>query len=237
MAIGRSIYYKERSWNDFHIYSSKVLTGGVKIIQPSVYHEHRGEISTTYHSDYYDRLIPVEERERGVQFKHDRYSKSEEGVLRGLHYDDKTWKMVSCLHGKIYLVVLDVRGGNTTQNPQYGSWETYILSPSTQTQVLIPPGFANGHYVMEKNSIFYYKLAYKGEFNDVDKQQTIKWNDFLEFPLILKFLLICSILFQGLLHMIEPQTRACQVFLVGRPTLPNRSIQNSDILLPVLEVN
>ena len=60
----RSIYYKERSWNDFHIYSSKVLTGGVKIIQPSVYHEHRGEISTTYHSDYYDRLIPIEEREK-----------------------------------------------------------------------------------------------------------------------------------------------------------------------------
>ena len=64
MAIGRSIYYKERSWNDFHIYSSKILTGGVKIIQPSVYHEQRGEISTTYHSDYYDRLIPVEEREK-----------------------------------------------------------------------------------------------------------------------------------------------------------------------------
>ena len=74
------------------------------------------------------------------------------------------------------MVVLDVRGGNTTQNPQYGSWETYILSPSTQTQVLIPPGFANGHYVMEKNSIFYYKLAYDGEFVDVDKQKTIKWN-------------------------------------------------------------
>ena len=39
MAVNRSIYYKERSWNDIHIYSSKVLTGGVKIIQPSVYHE------------------------------------------------------------------------------------------------------------------------------------------------------------------------------------------------------
>ena len=176
MAIGRSIYYKERSWNDFHIYSSEVLTGGVKIIQPSVYHEQRGEISTTYHADYYDRLIPIEERKKGVEFKHDRYSKSHEGVLRGLHYDDKTWKLVSCLHGKIYLVVLDVREGNTTRNPQYGSWETYILSPSTQTQVLIPPGFANGHYVMEKDSIFQYKLAYQGEFNDVDKQETIKWD-------------------------------------------------------------
>ena len=39
--------------------------------------------------------------------------------------------------GKIYLVVLDVREGNINRNPQYGSWETYILSPSTQTQVLI----------------------------------------------------------------------------------------------------
>ena len=52
--------------------------------------------------------------------------------------------------------------------------ETYILSQKTQTQVLIPPGFANGHYVMEKNSMFSYKMAYKGEFNDVDKQETIK---------------------------------------------------------------
>ena len=43
--------------------------------------------------------------------------------------------------GKIYLVVLDVREGNINRNPQYGSWETYILSPSTQTQVLIPSGF------------------------------------------------------------------------------------------------
>ena len=97
MLIGYSIYYKERSWNDFHFYSSEILTGGVKIVQPSTYHEPRGEISTTYHSDYYDRLLSVQERNEGVEFKHDRYSKSEEGVLRGLHYDDKTWKLVSCL--------------------------------------------------------------------------------------------------------------------------------------------
>ena len=73
----RSIFYKERDWNDFHFYNSEVL-GGVKIIQPSVYHELRGEISTTYHSDYYDRLLPAKERTEGLQFKHDRFSKSEE---------------------------------------------------------------------------------------------------------------------------------------------------------------
>jgi dTDP-4-dehydrorhamnose 3,5-epimerase len=176
-AQNRSIFYKERSWNDIHIYNSKVLTGGVKIIQPAVYHELRGEISTLYHSDYYDRLLPTSERENGVVFKHDRYSKSHEGVLRGMHYDDKTWKLVSCIHGKMYLVVLDIRGGSRTSNPQYGSWETYIISPQTQTQVLIPPGFANGHYVMEDNSVFYYKLAYSGEYNDVENQGTVYWND------------------------------------------------------------
>lgn len=175
MAKGRSIFYKERDWNDFHFYHGTVLNQ-VKIIQPSVYYESRGSISTTYHSDYYDRILPAADRNDGLQFKHDRYSKSEEGVLRGLHYDDKTWKLVSCIHGKIYLAVLDLRGGSINTNPTYGKSETFILSPETGTQVLIPPMFANGHYVMKDDSIFSYKMAYKGEFNDVDAQHTIKWD-------------------------------------------------------------
>jgi dTDP-4-dehydrorhamnose 3,5-epimerase len=172
MALNRSIFYKERPWNDFHYYNGSVLHE-VKVVQPSVYHEYRGSISTTYHSDYYDRLLPANERNDGLEFKHDRYSKSKLGVLRGLHYDEKTWKLVSCLHGKIYLVVLDVREHSTT----YGKWESFIISPETQTQVLIPPMFANGHYIMEDESLFHYKMAYQGEYNDETKQKTIVFND------------------------------------------------------------
>jgi dTDP-4-dehydrorhamnose 3,5-epimerase len=172
MALNRSIFYKERDWNDFHYYNGGVLHE-LKIVQPSIYHEYRGSISTTYHSDYYDRLLPANERNEGLEFKHDRYSKSKFAVLRGLHYDKKTWKLVSCLHGKIYLVVLDVRPQSTT----YGKWESFIISPETQTQVLIPPMFANGHFVMEDDSIFHYKMAYKGEYNDETKQKTIVFND------------------------------------------------------------
>lgn len=171
MALNRSIFYKQRDWNDFHFYHGTKLPQ-VKVIQPSVYYEQRGSISTTYHSDYYDRILPVGERNEGLEFKHDRFSKSRQNVLRGLHYDEKTWKMVNCIHGKIYLVVLDLR----PKQPNYGKWESFILSPETATQVLIPPMFANGHYVFEDDSIFSYKMAYKGEFNDVDKQKTIKWN-------------------------------------------------------------
>lgn len=172
MALNRSIFYKERSWNDFHFYNGSVLND-IKIVQPSTYHEYRGSISTTYHSDYYDRLLPANERNEGLQFKHDRYSKSKFAVLRGLHYDDKTWKLVSCLHGKIYLVVLDVRPHSLT----YGKWESFIISPETGTQVLVPPMFANGHFVMEDDSIFHYKMAYVGEYNDENKQKTILFND------------------------------------------------------------
>ena len=171
MAKGRSIFYKQRDWDDFHFYHGSTLNE-VKVVQPSVYHEQRGSISTIYHSDYYDRILPANDRNNGLKFKHDRFSKSKKNVLRGLHYDDKTWKLVTCLHGKIYLVVLDLR----PKQDNYGKWESFILSPETGTQVLIPPMFANGHYVFEDDSIFSYKMAYQGEFNDVDKQKTIKWN-------------------------------------------------------------
>ncbi len=171
MAKGRSIFYKQRDWDDFHFYHGTTLPQ-VKVIQPSVYYEQRGSISTTYHSEYYDRILPAGERNDGLTFKHDRFSKSKKGVLRGLHYDDKTWKLVNCIHGKIYLVVLDLR----EKQPNYGKWESFILSPETSIQVLIPPMFANGHYVFEDDSIFSYKMAYKGQYNDVDKQQTIQWD-------------------------------------------------------------
>lgn len=172
MELNKSLFYKDRKWNDFHYYNGSTLQE-IKIVNPSTYYEYRGSISTLYHSDYYDRLLPALDRNNGVSFKHDRYSKSRKGVLRGLHWDNKTWKMVSCIHGKIYLVVVDVRPYSTT----WGKWESFIISPETNIQVLIPPGFANGHYVMEDDSIFYYKLAYEGEFNDVGEQKTYKWNN------------------------------------------------------------
>lgn len=168
----RSIFYKERDWNDFHYYNGSVLTE-VKIIQPSTHHEYRGSKSTIYHSDYYDRLLPAHDRNDGLMFKHDLYSKSKFGVLRGMYYDDLTWKLISCIHGKIYLVVLDVR----KHTPSYGKWESFILSPETQTQVLIPPNFANGYFVMEDDSVLISKLAYTGEYIDEEHQGIVKFND------------------------------------------------------------
>jgi dTDP-4-dehydrorhamnose 3,5-epimerase len=103
---------------------------------------------------------------------HGRFSKSYQGVLRGLHYDDKTWKLVQAAVGDIYLVVLDVRVDSMT----YGEWESYIISEKTRDQVLIPPGFANGHYALT-DCMFHYNLFYAGDYVDENKQGVVKWND------------------------------------------------------------
>jgi dTDP-4-dehydrorhamnose 3,5-epimerase len=103
---------------------------------------------------------------------HGRFSKSYQGVLRGLHFDNKTWKLVQALVGDIYLVVLDVRENSKT----YGQWESYIISERTRDQVLVPPGFANGHFALT-DCIFHYNLFYEGDYVDENKQGVIKWND------------------------------------------------------------
>ena len=92
--------------------------------------------------------------------------------MRGLHYDDKTFKLVQALVGDIYLVVLDVR----EKSPTYGKWESYIISEKTRDQVLVPPGFANGHFALT-DCVFHYTMFYSGDYVDENKQGVIKWND------------------------------------------------------------
>ena len=160
--------YKLNKWNTWEVSYLSTFDNNVPVYTPSIYREYRGEIFTTYH----DKEHPVNDRLAVNCSIHSRFSKSYKGVLRGLHYDFKTWKLVQALVGEIYLVVLDIREGT----PTYGKWESYILSEKTRDQVLIPPGFANGHYALT-DCIFHYNLFYQGEYIDEHQQSVVKWND------------------------------------------------------------
>lgn len=160
--------YKNNKWYNFDVSHLNTFNKDVKIFTPSIYREFRGEIFTTFHSELHP-AVNVLPKNCNV---HNRFSKSYSNVLRGLHYDDKTWKLVQSLMGDIYLVVLDVRLGSST----YGKYESYILSDKTKDQILIPPGFANGHFALT-DCIFHYTMFYEGEYNDENIQQVIKWND------------------------------------------------------------
>lgn len=163
--------YKLKSWNTFETIPSKKFGYEVQIYEPSVFREFRGEIWTTFHSEEHPVMNQIHYNKDEISI-HGRFSRSYKGVLRGLHWDTKTWKLVQATVGDIYLVVLDVREGS----PTYGEWENFIITERLRNQVLIPPGFANGHYALT-DCVFHYNLFYKDGYVDTNEQGVIKWND------------------------------------------------------------
>ena len=112
-----------------------------------------------------------------MKFIQDDISVSTKNVLRGIHGDQDTWKLISCLEGEFYLVVVN----NDENAPQYKQWESFVLSEQNRIQVLIPPKFGNGHLVLSERAIFHYKqntyYTPKGQFSIRwdDPEYNIKW--------------------------------------------------------------
>jgi dTDP-4-dehydrorhamnose 3,5-epimerase len=90
-----------------------------------------------------------------------------------MHGDLKSWKYISCLSGEIYLVVID----NRSDSPNYLKWDWIMITSKNRTSVLIPPNFANGHYILSSEATLFYKWSYPGDYPDVQDQFTLKWND------------------------------------------------------------
>ena len=155
------------SHKDFKVEKSKILPD-IWIITPDVFWDNRGNIYSTFNKEFYNEFLPEK-----LDFIHDKFAESKFNVLRGLHGDSKTWKLVSCVYGEIYEVVVDVR----KNSPTYMKWDAFELCSDKYRQVLIPPGFVNGYYVKSEKAVFHYKLAYTGQYIDADEQTTILWND------------------------------------------------------------
>ena len=135
---------------------------GVKLIKPTIYEDYRGTNFESYNaSNYY--TIPN-------QFVVDSISTSRKHVLRGIHGDNRTTKLISCLYGTIYFVVLDCRSDSET----YHQWQSFTLSDRNKYQVLVPPGFGNAHLVMSDECVFSYKLD---QYYERSSQFTYRWND------------------------------------------------------------
>ncbi len=141
------------------------MINGVVVREPSVFTDYRGDYWTTWKDTDLDL--------GDMFFNHDKVSTSRKHVLRGIHGDQKSWKLVTCLYGEIYFVLVDNRESSDT----FIQWDSMILSDRNRKQVLIPPGVGNGFLVLSDHSVFHYKWSYEGEYADVDEQFTIKWND------------------------------------------------------------
>ncbi len=140
------------------------LDGVLEILPTTNFEDFRG----TYVEIYNEELF----REAGLNqdFTQDDISTSYKGVLRGIHGDSKTWKLISCLKGSFYLVVIN----NDSSSTEFGKWEGFTLSETNRKQILVPPKFGNGHLVISESAIFHYKQT---TYYNREDQFTLMWND------------------------------------------------------------
>jgi dTDP-4-dehydrorhamnose 3,5-epimerase len=119
--------------------------------------ENRGSIYTIY-----------DQRDLRINFVQDKISKSFQGVIRGFHGDNTTWKFITCLYGKIKLI---------TYNIDADIKNTYILDGDDKDSisVLISPRTLNAHQCLSSECIFYYKWS---EFyTSPSDQWSVNYND------------------------------------------------------------
>lgn len=155
-------------YNDFRIYNSKVFGDQVKVICPDIFEDKRGFLYTDFLESFFSSEFNIESK-----FVHSKFAYNKKNVLRGIHGDYDSYKLVNCVYGKIFQVVVDCREDSTT----FLKHESFELSHDEPKLILIPPGFGNAFQVISDHAMYNYKLAYFGDYNDHDKQFTFKWND------------------------------------------------------------
>jgi len=142
----------------------KTRLNGVLIVKPITdFVDHRGRYLELYNEvDYHQAGI-------SIKFLQDDVSISKKGVLRGIHGDSLTWKLVTCIFGSIHLIAVN----NDKHSEQYKQWQSFLVTEENRVQILIPPKFGNGHLVISEQAIFHYKQS---TLYESVKQFTIAWD-------------------------------------------------------------
>ncbi len=141
---------------------------GLFEIQHSPFEDHRGFFMRTYDSNI---LIQKGLNREWVQENHS--SSAQKGTVRGLHFLNMPHtdaKLIRCIRGEIFDVVVDIRKNSET----YGKWTSVILSEKKKNSLFIPRGFAHGFCTLTEHCDIIYKHDnfYNGDFDS-----GIKWND------------------------------------------------------------
>jgi dTDP-4-dehydrorhamnose 3,5-epimerase len=145
----------------------KTNLSGLLRIEPQVFGDARGFFLETYNKErYMGAGFP------DVEFVQDNHSRSDRGVLRGLHFqlNHPQGKLVQVATGSVFDVAVDIRVGS----PTFGQWYGCILSEDNHHQLWIPPKFAHGFCVLSETADFVYKCT---DYYRPDDESGILWND------------------------------------------------------------
>lgn len=140
----------------------------VKLIEPRVFGDARGFFFESYNRQAFQAATGLD-----VDFVQDNHSKSQKGVLRGLHYQlppKAQGKLVRVVQGEVFDVAVDIR----RSSPTFGRWVGEILSAENKKQLWIPPGFAHGFVTLSETAEFLYKTT---DYYSPAHERCIRWDD------------------------------------------------------------
>ncbi|MFN9499532.1 MAG: dTDP-4-dehydrorhamnose 3,5-epimerase [Erythrobacteraceae bacterium] len=139
---------------------------GVLIIEPRVFGDARGFFMETWNAAGFAAAG------LDLTFVQDNHSRSQRGVLRGLHFQNPgpQGKLVRVTNGAVFDVAVDLRASS----PNFGRWVGVELSADNKRMFWVPEGFAHGFLTLEDDTDFLYKCtapyAPANEF-------TLAWDD------------------------------------------------------------
>lgn len=140
----------------------------VLIFEPRVFGDIRGYFFESFSRNFFNEAVG-----REVEFVQDNHSKSQKGVLRGLHYQlapHAQGKLVRCVEGEVFDVAVDIR----KTSPTFGKWVGAFLSQENNRQLWIPEGFAHGFMALSDTVQFVYKAT---NYYAPKSERSIIWND------------------------------------------------------------
>ncbi|MCB5189228.1 dTDP-4-dehydrorhamnose 3,5-epimerase [Methylobacillus arboreus] len=139
----------------------------VIIFEPKIFGDDRGFFFESFNQKLFEQATG-----KHFDFVQDNHSKSNKGVLRGLHYqvEQAQGKLVRVVSGEVFDVAVDIR----RSSPSFGQWVGYHLSGENKKQMWVPPGFAHGFLVLSETAEFLYKTT---DFYAPAHERCIAWND------------------------------------------------------------
>jgi dTDP-4-dehydrorhamnose 3,5-epimerase len=138
----------------------------VKIIEPQLFGDKRGFFKETFSDSRYRDLVGI-----NLSFVQDNHSRSQKGVLRGLHFQKTRpqGKLVSVIRGSVYDVAVDINPESKT----FGHYVGVELSEDNHRQLWVPPGMAHGFCVLSDYADIIYKCT---DYYAPDDEKGLAWD-------------------------------------------------------------
>lgn len=140
----------------------------VILFTPKVFGDERGFFYESFNQQKFEELTGLKR-----EFVQDNHSKSQRGVLRGLHYQlppKAQGKLVRVIQGEVFDVAVDIR----KSSPTFGLWVGAKLSAENKQQMWIPEGFAHGFVTLSDTAEFLYKTT---DYYSPEHERGMAWDD------------------------------------------------------------